>query len=221
MRRLRANEFPIELFELTGEVRPPKRGEYMRDYDDRGNEWVIQAHWDYSIDRQIVTRRTLSKPLPEEPCTPDCTDCVNVGECLSEAGTGNEIEIGVVGSPEERAASMRIFGTGATRNVDDDNHDYEGFLSPLVVKRFGEYMHGHRKQADGNIRASDNWQKGIPLDSYMKSGWRHFFDWWCGHRKVESRDDLETALCALLFNVQGYLHETLKKKAVEDLSESG
>lgn len=31
------------------------------------------------------------KPLPSEPCTPDCEDCVRVGECLSEAGTGNEL----------------------------------------------------------------------------------------------------------------------------------
>lgn len=164
----------------------------------------------------------VSKALPEEPCTPDCTDCVNVGACLSEAGTGNEpttAEILREGSERGYLAAMRKFETGATRNVDDDNHDYEGFLSPLVIKRFGEYMHGHRKQADGTIRASDNWQKGIPFDSYMKSGWRHFVDWWCGHRKVESRDDLETALCALLFNVQGYLHELLKKE-LEDSAET-
>jgi hypothetical protein len=107
---------------------------------------------------------------------------------------------------------MRQFESGATRNVDIDSQDYEGFLSPLVISRFGEYMHKHRRQADGQLRASDNWQKGIPLHSYMKSGWRHFLDWWMAHRGFESREGLEEGLCALLFNAQGYLHETLKAR---------
>lgn len=113
---------------------------------------------------------------------------------------------------------MRKFDTGATRDVDTNKYDYEGFLSPLVVERFGEYMNKHRKQADGALRDSDNWQKGIPLDAYMKSGWRHFMDWWKQHRGLPGGDTLEESLCALLFNVQGYLHETLKhKKATQKL----
>ncbi len=112
----------------------------------------------------------------------------------------------------QAAGSMRLFETGATRNVDESRPDYEGFLSPLVIERFGEYMNANRLQADGNVRSSDNWQKGIPLDSYMKSGWRHFFSWWKLHRSEFTPDeDIETALCALLFNVSGYLHETLQK----------
>jgi hypothetical protein len=107
---------------------------------------------------------------------------------------------------------MRQFTTGATRDSDTDKYDYEGFLSPLVLERYGEYMHKHRKQADGKLRDSDNWQKGIPKDAYMKSGWRHFMDWWKEHRKIASREGLEDALCALLFNVMGYLHETIKER---------
>jgi hypothetical protein len=108
---------------------------------------------------------------------------------------------------------MRSFETGATRDSDTSKPDYEGFLSPLVVERFGEYMHVHRKQADGGLRASDNWQKGIPLDAYIKSAWRHFHDWWCSHRGLQSREnDVEKDLCALMFNVQGYLHEVLKAR---------
>ena len=106
---------------------------------------------------------------------------------------------------------MRKFASGATRDSDETKLDYEGFLSPLVLRRFAEYMHQHRLQADGKLRDSDNWQKGIPLDAYMKSGWRHFMDWWACHRA--SQDPAE-ALCALLFNVQGYLHEILRKNAV-------
>lgn len=130
---------------------------------------------------------------------------------------------------------MRNFKGGATRNLDGDQYDYEGFLSPLVLKTFGEYMHRHRLQADGSLRDSDNWQKGIPLDSYMKSGWRHFMDWWGEHRKAGSRHGIEEALCGLLFNVMGYLHEyekhnrekfiiekdKLRKAAIEAMTKGG
>ena len=104
---------------------------------------------------------------------------------------------------------MRKFPTGATRNRADDKLDYEGFLCPLVLERYAQYMHEHRKQADGDLRDSDNWQKGIPRAEYVKSGWRHFFDWWKAHRQHR---DPEEAICALLFNAMGYLHEHLKDK---------
>ena len=108
---------------------------------------------------------------------------------------------------------VREFDTGATRNVDASKFDYEGFLSPLALERFAEYMHANRTQADGTFRDSDNWQKGIPFDSYMKSMWRHFFDVWKWHRGLPAGEDIETALCALMFNAQGYLHEHLKRKS--------
>jgi hypothetical protein len=109
---------------------------------------------------------------------------------------------------------MRNFDSGATRDSDEGKYDYEGFLSPLVIERYGEYMHQNRVQADGKLRDSDNWQKGIPMEAYMKSGWRHFMDWWINHRHPEviNYDKLEEALCALMFNVMGYLHELLKKR---------
>lgn len=105
---------------------------------------------------------------------------------------------------------MREFNSGATRDSEEGKFDYEGFLSPLVLERYGEYMDKHRVQADEELRASDNWQKGMPLDTYMKSGWRHFMDWWKEHRGHESREGLEDALCALMFNTMGYLHEVMK-----------
>ena len=107
---------------------------------------------------------------------------------------------------------MRTFDTGATRDDDKRKADLEGFLSPIVLHRFSVYMQKHRVQPDGEIRDSDNWQKGMPIDTYMKSGWRHFMDWWMEHRGYESREGLEDALCGLLFNVQGYLFEVLNEK---------
>ncbi len=108
-------------------------------------------------------------------------------------------------------AQVRRFDTGATRDLDVSKLDFEGFLSPLVLKRFGEYMHANRQLADGTVRDSDNWQKGIPQTAYMKSGFRHFFDWWCEHRGIETKEGVEVACCALMFNVMGYLHEHLKR----------
>jgi hypothetical protein len=102
---------------------------------------------------------------------------------------------------------MRTFETGATRDSDDTKLDFEGFLSPLVLEAYAEYMHKNRIQADGSLRDSDNWQKGIPIIAYMKSMWRHFFTVWSNYR---SGKDYSEDLCALLFNVQGMLHERVK-----------
>lgn len=119
-------------------------------------------------------------------------------------------------------ASVREFGTGATRDLDANKLDFEGFLSPLVLERYAEHMHKARKMPDGSMRESDNWQLGIPMDVYMKSMWRHFFAVWKLHRGLRVTEvvkgetiekDLETELSALLFNVNGMLHETLKAKA--------
>jgi len=120
---------------------------------------------------------------------------------------------------------VRKFFTGATRDVDTNKADFEGFLSPLVLRRYGEYMNRHRVQSDGSLRDSDNWQRGIPLDAYMKSGFRHFMDWWSGHRghKTSTGESVEEELCALIFNASGYLHELLKsnKRGEECLRQEG
>lgn len=112
----------------------------------------------------------------------------------------------------EAIAEMRTFDTGATRNVDITKLDYEGFLSPLALERYAQYLHVHRIQADGKIRDSDNWQKGIPLPVYMKSMWRHFMDAWKLHRGFRADEDLETALSAIIFNAHGMLHEVVKAR---------
>ena len=106
---------------------------------------------------------------------------------------------------------MRTFDTGATRDDETSKLDFEGFLSPAALAAFAAYMHKHRVQADGALRDSDNWQRGIPLTAYMKSAWRHFFEWWRLHRlhvagATVPQAEIRDALCALLFNTMGYLH---------------
>lgn len=103
---------------------------------------------------------------------------------------------------------MRHFESGATRDTNEGKLDYEGFLHPSVLERYAQYMHKNRVQSDGNLRDSDNWQKGIPKDVYMKSMFRHFMDVWAAHR---SSGPIQEHLCALLFNVMGYLFEDLRE----------
>lgn len=114
---------------------------------------------------------------------------------------------------------VRTFETGATRNVDTAKLDFEGFLCPRVLRVYAEYMNTHRTQADGTVRSSDNWQKGIPSEVYMKSLWRHFHDAWSihrGHKAVSPEDgheiDMREALAAMMFNTMGLLHEVLKEE---------
>jgi hypothetical protein len=108
-----------------------------------------------------------------------------------------------------KALALRKFDTGAIRNNDTNKLDYSGFLSPKVLERFARYMHFHRKLPDGSLRSSRNWQSGIPLDSYKESLIRHTVDFWKAYedKKWEEADNLA---CAIMFNVQGYLHERLK-----------
>jgi len=109
--------------------------------------------------------------------------------------------------------AKREFETGATRDTEDGKLDYEGFLSPAVLQRFAEYMHQHRRQSDGTMRDSDNWQRGMPRPVYMKSGLRHTLNWWKLHRGLAANEGIEDALCAIIFNASGYLFELLEEEA--------
>lgn len=113
---------------------------------------------------------------------------------------------------------MQWFETGANRSDSKGKIDFEGFVSPLALEAYGNYMLKHQTQADGKLRESDNWQKGIPEQNYMKSMWRHFFDVWKlyrGYKVVEKGTgreiNMQEALTALFFNVQGMLHERVKR----------
>lgn len=121
----------------------------------------------------------------------------------------------------ETAKQMRDFATGAKRSSDAGKPDYWGFISHRAVKAFGEYMMRHQVCEDGSLRQSDNWKKGIPISSYQKSRSRHV-------RELEQMEELgtdlndsgpesaayEEALCALIFNAQGLLHERLKARGL-------
>lgn len=115
---------------------------------------------------------------------------------------------------------MRNFDTGATRNSNENKFAYNGFNSVLVEKSFAEYMHSHRKQADGSLRAADNWKKGIPIEAYHESLHRHYIDLWelldTGKETLIDAEGNEVdkihLLNAIRFNVNGMLHELLKEE---------
>lgn len=88
-----------------------------------------------------------------------------------------------------------------------------------MLRAFARYMHRHRRQADGSLRAADNWQKGIPPEAYESSLLRHVLTaWllWRGYAPEPERvgsewvtPTLEDALCGILFNASGLLFELL------------
>ncbi len=111
---------------------------------------------------------------------------------------------------------MREFDTGATRNNSDDKLDYDGFNAPICDHSYAEYMHSHRKQADGTMRSADNWRKGIPQKVYKKSMYRHMQDL---RRLLDGFEvlnpdngelvDAIELLNAIEFNVKGLKYELL------------
>src|ERR1043166_478211 len=122
----------------------------------------------------------------------------------------------------------RLFETGATRDKDDSKLDYEGFLAPIVLERFAQYMHECRLRnipPGQELRSSDNWQKGIPKDAYMKSLLRHVIEAWSLHRAIAltptGEKSIQEALCAIMFNSMGYLFELLKEQHGQKTSTTG
>jgi len=193
----------------------PKSSNLMPDQEKKQAKWCNAHRRPYWVERGDALAQ--------------CPQCVPAGLAEKEADYAPELigplmippvpaeESPVWGSP---AGTIRAFDTGATRSSEQGRYDPEGFLSPIVLERFCEYMHKHRTQSDGTLRASDNWQRGMPRETYIKGMWRHFLHLWTRHRGFEVRDymaagNIEEDLCALMFNVQGYLFEILKSKEVK------
>lgn len=112
------------------------------------------------------------------------------------------------------AAGLDEFTTGATRSSGEEKIDYEGHLNPEVLAIFGEYMHRHRRQRNGELRASDNWQLGIPAHRYVSSLVRHGIEFWRMWRGTPVRNPdsgkdftIGEVLCAIIFNAMGLLYE--------------
>ena len=115
--------------------------------------------------------------------------------------------------------NIRVFETGATRSPAAGKPEYAGYLHPSVIKAFGAYMLKHQTDSAGGQREARNWQKGIPLESYIQSMFRHFVEVWTEYENnrtssfdQETQEALIESLCALMFNVQGFTLEVIKLK---------
>jgi hypothetical protein len=131
-------------------------------------------------------------------------DSVNRLARASQAAIGNGKQAG--------------FATGATRSTDAGKVDFEGHFNPEVLAIFGDYMNRHKVQRDGRLRASDNWQEGIPVFRYVKSLIRHTFEFWRMWRgtTVTNPDSgsyftFRDVLCAMMFNTMGIIYELARK----------
>mgnify|MGYP001561849375 CR=1 FL=1 len=112
---------------------------------------------------------------------------------------------------------IRTFAGGATRDTTQGKLDYVRALSPIVLRRYVQYLDKHRLQPDGTYRDFNNWKQGMPQDVYHSSNGRHFMDAWLLTEGYATEDnhgpvELEDVLCAQLFNIMGRLHEVLKNK---------
>jgi hypothetical protein len=124
---------------------------------------------------------------------------------------GRIIEVPEGANPVEDG--IRTFSTGANRDGDKDKIDFEGFLSPLVLLKYGEYMHKNRKMKDGSLRDSDNWKKHFGEKHYdvcIKSLLRHVHDLWMEHEGLPSREGIEDAMMGVMFNIMAYADKYYK-----------
>jgi len=107
--------------------------------------------------------------------------------------------------------AVTTFETGAARDTQEGKPNFYECLSPFAVWRYGEYMAvASAKYGDGN------WQKGIPIESYMKSLERHFLK-----LKMQLAYDYDAEpgvdhAAAIMFNVMGLMHvQELAKRGQE------
>jgi len=117
----------------------------------------------------------------------------------------------------EKVEPLRLFETGASRDTLTGKLSYIKALSPIVLRRYVEYIGIHRTLPDGSLRDWDNWKKGIPQEVYLDGLARHFMSVWLILHGFPARDNhgtvtLSDALCGIIFNSQGMLHEVIMEQ---------
>jgi len=101
----------------------------------------------------------------------------------------------------------RKFKTGAVRDTDENKEDYIESISWLTLRRYALYMKSKEKKY-----GRGNWIKGIPIEEYEKSLVRHLQKYISNKYYGTKIEEEEDHLSAMLFNLQGLIHEEEKKK---------
>jgi len=95
-----------------------------------------------------------------------------------------------------------LFATGAQRDTQEGKPNFYECLSPFAQWRYGLYM----AKASAKYGA-DNWTKGIPIESYIKSLERHLLKLKAQLKYgIEMEPGVDHA-AAIMFNIQGLMHE--------------
>lgn len=119
---------------------------------------------------------------------------------------------------------MRSFPSGAKRDVEAGKLRFHAVLSPYALEAWADYCRRHNNQVH---RVEENWKKGMPLESFFSSLFRHFHHIWklhdmtCGAEQLSAKTKaaMIDALCGVLFNAHGYLHELTKPEELKMLQE--
>ena len=98
--------------------------------------------------------------------------------------------------PVKDSGRRRGFESGAVRDAEGGKVE-PGLVSPLFLERLGWRMSGGAEKYDPR-----NWEKGMPLDTYWRSLWRHLVEFGRG-------DGGEDHLAGAAFNLMALMHTEL------------
>lgn len=86
---------------------------------------------------------------------------------------------------------MKDFSSGAHRDTKEGKGRYD-LLPPRAIKAIAKHF-----QTGGSHYGDRNWEKGIPLSSFIDSGLRHTFDFIEGGEQTQLIAATWNLLCAL------------------------
>jgi hypothetical protein len=103
------------------------------------------------------------------------------------------------------SGERRKFGTGAVRDMSSGKGRYD-LISPLFLKRLAKHFeNGAKKYGDRN------WEKGIPLSSYLDSAMRHL-----GKYLEGLRDEDHLAAAAWNINCLIHMEEMIERGLISE-----
>lgn len=99
------------------------------------------------------------------------------------------------------------FDTGAVRDTQAGKPNFLECMSPFTMHRYGAYM----AKASAKY-GEDNWTKGIPPESYLKSLERHLMKLKEEFKFGFTREPGVDHAAAIMFNIMGFIHEEEVKR---------
>lgn len=98
------------------------------------------------------------------------------------------------------------FESGAIRDTQEGKPNFYECMSPFAMWRYGLYM-----EKAAQKYGPDNWTKGIPIESYIKSLERHLLQLKMELKYGYIMEDTDHA-SAVMFNIMGLIHQQEMEK---------